>query len=58
MRSSTGRGSSNGITHHGLNLLLVVALLQSLLELILGGNVGGIVLVYLSPQSAPWSSPF
>lgn len=46
------------ITHHGLDLLLVIALLESLLKLILGGHVGGIVLVYLSLQSAPWSSPF
>jgi hypothetical protein len=35
--------------YHGLDLLLIVALLQSLLELILSGNVGGIVLVYLLP---------
>jgi hypothetical protein len=34
-------------THHGLNLLLIAAFLQSLLELVLGGDVGGIVLVNL-----------
>jgi hypothetical protein len=42
--------------HHGLDLLLIAALLERLLELILGRNVGGIVLVYLSPQSALRSS--
>lgn len=36
--------------HHGLDLLLVAAFLERLLELILGWNVGGIVLVYLFPS--------
>lgn len=50
--------------HHGLDLLLIAALLERLLELILGRNVGGIVLVYLSPSvssaelpTARWSVP-
>jgi hypothetical protein len=38
-----------GRAHHGLNLLLVVALLQSLLQLILRRDIGRIVLVDLSP---------
>lgn len=33
--------------HHGLDLLLIAALFQSRLELILGWNVGRIVLVHL-----------
>lgn len=35
--------------YHGLDLLLIVALLQSLLELVLGWHVGRIVLVDLLP---------
>jgi hypothetical protein len=43
--------------HHGFNLLLVAALLQGLLELILGRNVGRIVLVYLWSAVSSRTSP-
>jgi hypothetical protein len=42
-----GGATAIGISHHGLNLLLIAALLQSILQLRLRWDVGGIVLVHL-----------
>jgi hypothetical protein len=51
------RGSAMARAHHSLNLLLIIALFQSVLELVLGRDIGGIVLVYLLSGQLPVASP-
>ena len=63
-RGRTRRREGIG-AYHGLNLLLIRALLKSLLELILRGNIGSVVLVDLftpavsfrAPKNARWCVP-
>jgi hypothetical protein len=49
-------GQTQWKAHHGLDFLLIAALLEGSLELILRGHIGRIVLMHLWTASARWSS--